>query len=92
MESRRFCVSAKAGRSPARDRCSSGLRVEPILVRLLARVGFCSVPEEAVSIFDSLVANLPPTQGHGSQAFMGRFEMGKPSQQTLNCALSVDLL
>jgi hypothetical protein len=45
------------------------------LVRLLARVGFCSVPEDAVSIFDNLVADLLPTQGYGNQAFMGKFEM-----------------
>jgi hypothetical protein len=31
-------------------------------------------------------------QGYGSQAFLGKFGMRKPSQQTLNCALSVDLL
>jgi hypothetical protein len=43
-------------------------------------------------IFESVVANLPPMQGYGSQAFLGKFEAdGKPSQQTLNCALSVDL-
>jgi hypothetical protein len=35
----------------------SWLRDEPILVRLLARVGFCLVPEEGVSIFDSVAPN-----------------------------------
>ena len=60
--------------------------------QVLARVGFCSVPEDGVSIFDNLVADLLPTQGYGNQVFMGKSEMGKPSQQTLNCALSVDLL
>jgi hypothetical protein len=44
-------------------------------------------------IFDSVVADLSSTQGYGGQAFLGKFEDGwKPSQQTLNCALSVDLL
>jgi hypothetical protein len=45
------------------------------LGQVLARVGFCSVPEDAVSIFDNLVADLLPTQGYGNQAFMGKFEM-----------------
>jgi hypothetical protein len=38
------------------SRCSSGLRVEPILVRLMTKVGFCLVLKES-AIFDSLAPN-----------------------------------
>jgi len=56
--------------------CSSRLRVEPIFVRFDDEVGFCLVLKE-LGIFDSMAPNL-----------FGVVE----SQQTLNCALSVDLL
>ena len=46
---------------------------------LMTKVGFCPVPDELV-IFDSVVAD-----------FVGEIRRCK-SQQTLNCALSVDLL
>jgi hypothetical protein len=69
----------------------SWLKDKPIVVRLIGegRVLLCTRGEKW--IFESVVTDLLPTQGYGSQVFMGEFGMEKPSQQTLNCALSVDL-
>ena len=68
--------------------CSSRLRVEPIFVRFDDEVGFCLVRKE-LGIFDSVVGGFLGRQSGDSHSL--RIRNGE-SQQTLNCALSVDLL
>jgi len=78
---------------------SSGLRVEPTLVRLMTKVGLYRVPEATV-IFDSLVLS----SRHDTDIRLRQFGYGvmnpasefqnvvEQSQQKLNCALLVEIL
>jgi hypothetical protein len=70
---------AKSGLAHAWSWCSSRLRVEPTLVRSMTRSGFALYRRQNM-IFDSLVADSLVES------------VDAKSQQTLNCALSVDLL
>jgi len=71
-----FVSSARRGPAHAWSRCSSGLRVEPILVRLMTKVEFCFVPKET-AIFDSLIADLPPTPRLWRPGVFGQIRDGK---------------
>ncbi len=60
-----LCVPRQADRLHAWSWRSSGLRVEPILVRLLTKAGFCLVPERE-TIFDSLVSGFKQHRRRGN--------------------------
>jgi len=90
-QSANLWIPRTADRPHAWSRCSSGLRIEPILVRLLTKVGFALYRNES-DLWQFGRGFAADAKAMAARRFWASSGCVKPSQQTLNCALSVDLL